>query len=412
MFGRLMGEKIFCGLDIGAQSIKSAVVKLAEDGKPELLGVYEARTAGLQQSSISDLGELSESIHTAVSGLLKKARVKVKDVRVGVGGGLIQKKTSTAVMPLVDRGNKVIGLRDIKKIRAQARLLGADMDEYVVHDFPEYYRIDDINTAVNPLGLFGRKMELKTLLILLNNTLLKNLTKAVNQAGYDVADIGFSSCASACACLTDFHRKQGVVFIDIGARTTDILFFKEDQLKLFVGLNTGSEHITEGISSRLQLGLGLAEEIKKSYASIAHPDSLNEEEILIKKEEGYLPVKKQMIFEAVDPVVSRLVHQIREAVVSSRLSEEMAGGVVMAGGGSLLPGLLEQVEQATAMTVKFGKITLLTKRLSHACRYASAVGLAQAGAMRTAGLGQHAQSHPNWAAALGSKVRELYEEYF
>jgi len=412
MFRRFMGERIFCGLDIGAQSIKSSIVRLSEGGKPELLGVYEARTAGLQDSSISDLGELSESIQAAVSGLLKKTRAKVKDVQLGIGGGLIKKKTSTAVMPLVDRGNKVIGSRDIRKIRAQARLLGANMDEYVMHDFPEYYRVDDINTAVNPLGLFGRKLELKTLLILLNNTLLKNLTKAVNQVGNDVANISFSSCSSACACLTDFHRKQGVVFIDIGAKTSDILFFKEDQLKFFVGLNTGSEHITEGIASRLQLNMGLAEEIKKSYASIARQDSLSEEEILIKREDGYLPMKKQLIFEAVAPVVSRLVEQIREAVVSSRLAEEMNGGVIMAGGGALLPGLLEHVEQATGMTVKFGKIALLNKRLNHASRYASAVGLAQGGLRRSSDFGEHEYAHSNWAAAFSSKVKELYQEYF
>ena len=109
---------------------------------------------------------------------------------------MVETRYSAAVIPLMDRGSKIITHRDVKKVATQARLLGVKMDEIVLHDFPQYYKVDDTNNALNPVGLYGRKLEIKTLLIIVKNNFIKNITKAVNQAGYDVADLFFSSLSS------------------------------------------------------------------------------------------------------------------------------------------------------------------------------------------------------------------------
>ena len=195
MLRKLMGDKYFCGLDIGSQSVKASIVKFSDAAHPELLGVYESQTVGFKNASVSDLADLSECIHLTISGLIKKTGVKLKDVQLGVGGEVIEIRHGAAVLPLMDKGSKIITHHDIKKIQTQAQLLGIKMDEVVLHDFPQYYKVDDTNTALNPVGLYGRKLEIKTLLMVVNNNLLKNLTKAVNQAGYDVANLFFSSLA-------------------------------------------------------------------------------------------------------------------------------------------------------------------------------------------------------------------------
>ncbi|HQO59224.1 MAG TPA: hypothetical protein PLT76_10980, partial [Candidatus Omnitrophota bacterium] len=63
MLKSIMGEKYFCGLDIGAQAIKASLLTAGEHNKPQLLGVFEVGTGGFDHNSVTDLGEFSECVH-------------------------------------------------------------------------------------------------------------------------------------------------------------------------------------------------------------------------------------------------------------------------------------------------------------------------------------------------------------
>lgn len=412
MLRKFIGERYYCGLDIGSQSINASIVKVRDNLSANLLGVFETRTNGFKQGSVSDLGELSECIHGAVAGLTKRTGIKVKEVQLGISGQLITVQQSAAVIPLMDRGSKAITHRDVKRVQLQARLLGAKMEEIVIHDFPQYYKVDDINIASNPVGLFGRKLEIKSLLIIINNTLLKNLTKAVNQAGYDVANFFFASLSCGLASLNEHQRLQGCVMLDIGATISDLLIFKEGQLKYLKSIPIGGAHITKNIAKRLNLSFDLSENIKKSYASAIMHEGINDEDVLIKKENEYLPIKKAIISQAIEPVIAQLVSSIVKEIRHSGLSDQMNSGVVMVGGGSLLSGLAERIEQNVNMSVKIGRIHIAGKRLQHAAKYSASVGLAQTGIHQNITFSHQPKSHSNAASYIASKVKELYQEYF
>jgi len=412
MLRKFIGERYFCGLDIGAQSIKASLLKSGEDVKPVVLGVFETQTHGFKDASVSDLADLSECIHKTIVGLVRKTGVKLKEIQLGMGGELIEPRFSAAVMPLVDRGTKIITNRDVEKIETQAKLLGVKMDEVVLHHFSQYFKIDDTNTALNPVGLYGRKLEVKTLLVIVNNMLLKNLIKAVNQAGYDVSNVFFSSLCSAEAVLSEYQKRQGSVLIDIGSTQLNLLIFKEGQLKYLSSISLGGDHVTRNISQELQLAFDLAENIKQSYAFAISSESRSDEEILIKREEGYFPVKKERISHAVEPVVEKLVDFITSAINASGFYDQINMGIIMVGGGSLLPGLPERIEQNINLSVKLGHVLIASKRLHNAAKYASSVGLAQLGLNKAYGFMAHPNGHANFVSFIANKIKELYQEYF
>ncbi len=412
MWKKFTAQKYFCGFDLGALTVKAALIKDQENQAPELLGVYESKTVGFKNGSLTDIGELSECVHSTISGLLGKTGIKLKDIQLGVGGELIEKRYSNAVIPLLDRGSKVISPHDLRKVQDQAKLLGAHMEEHVLHNFPQYYKVDDVNMALNPLGLYGRKIEVHTLLIMVKQILLQNLIKSINQAGYDVANVFYTSYSSAEASLSEYHRRQGCVLVDMGTLNTDILIFKDGFLKYVVNIPLGGEHLTQSISNRLNIHIDLAEEIKRSYAFASSSEIRSEEEILIKSGEGYLPLKKEVIAQALETTVSRFVDLVMEAVKNSGLADQINAGIVMNGGGSLLPGLEERLEQATGMPVKTAKITITAKRLPQAAKYCAAVGLAQAGLTRAAGISTVQDGSMSFKQRFSNKVVELYQEYF
>ena len=150
----MIGEKIFCGLDIGSRQIKAALIKIKKQKAFDLLAVHSVMTRGLKNVSVSDLGELSDAMHTCLKGAMKKAQVNLKDVQVGISGEAVEYRRSSAVIPLLDKGSKVIVASDVEKVNKQARLLGVKMEEEVLHDFPLHYVIDESNVATNPLWLF------------------------------------------------------------------------------------------------------------------------------------------------------------------------------------------------------------------------------------------------------------------
>lgn len=411
MLNRVLKDKLFCGLDIGANKLKVGLVEL-KDGKPEILGAFEHRVCGFRDSCVNDLNEFSECVHQVMTELAQKTGIHMKELEIGLDGNLIDIRKSAAAIPLVDRGNKVIAAGDVRKLNKQARLLGVKMEEEVLHEMPQTYVIDDVNAAANPVGLYGRKLAVQSLMVVSDVDKVKNIIKSINHAGYEVRHIFFGSYACSHLLLTDDQRRNGCVLIDIGATVTSILVFHEGIIKYVDTIPLGGERLTKNIASRLKLNYDLAEEIKRSYAT-AVPEHIQEEEVLVKRDSGYIPIKHQEIYDAIAEDVDELVDRIDESIRASNLYAYVGAGIKIIGGGALLPGLIERIEAQTKLHVSLAQLQLLAPRnLSNAAVFATSVSIAHRGWQYQDQGAFSAHQHVEWGRRLINKVKELYFEYF
>ena len=413
MLKKMINEKYYCGVDIGARTIKAGVMKIKDAMDAKLIGVYEHKTYGFKDNAVSDLDEFSECIRYTIAELTKKTGVKIREVQVGLGGAMIEARQTNTVIPLIDKGSKVITQRDIKKANNNARLLGVQIEEEILHDLAQNYRIDDMNSALNPIGLYGRKLGVETLMIVINENRIRNITKAVHQAGCEVTNVFFSSYASSGVILSDIERKEGCVLVDIGSQYTSILVFKNSVLQFLKGINIGGNNFTNNIADQIDLPFDLAEEIKKSYAIVSGSDQHGEEEILVKKEDAYVPIKRGVICQSIKSEVDELVGYIRTIVANSGLQDQINGGVTVIGGGALLPGLIERIGQDMEVPVKLGQMNIsVHKTLSHTALFSSVVGLAQSGFKKSFRYSLSSNGHQHWTKHFTNRVKELYQEYF
>ncbi len=413
MLNKMINEKYYCGVDIGARTIKAGVMKIKNAMDAKLIGVYEHKTYGFKDNTVSDLDEFSECIRRTITELTKKTGVKLREVQVGLGGAMIESRQTNTVIPLIDKGSKVITRRDIKKANDNARLLGVQMEEEILHDLPQHYRIDDMNSAINPVGLYGRKLGVETLMIVINENRIRNILKAVHQAGCDATNVFFSTYASSGVILSDIERKEGCVLVDIGSQYTSVLIFKNSVLQFFKGINIGGNNFTNNIADQIDLPFDLAEEIKKSYAVASEFDRHSDEEILVKKEDAYVPIKRGMICQAIKPEVDELVGCIRTIIANSGLQDQINGGITVIGGGALLPGLIERIGEDVDVPVKLGQMNLsVHKTLSHTALFSSVVGLAQSGFKKSFRYSLSSNGHQHWTKHFTNRVKELYQEYF
>lgn len=409
----MIKEKYYCGIDLGTQKIKAGILKVKDPTDMELIGAYEHKSHGFKDNAVSDLAEFSECIHHTIHELTKKTGIKFRHVQLGLGGAMIETREINTVIPLIDRGNKIITRRDIKKLNNDARLLGIKINEEILHDLPQYYKVDDVNSALNPIGLYGRKLGVHSLMIIINGNRIRNITKAVHQAGYDVANVFFSSYATSKVVLQDTEKKGGCILIDIGSQYTSVLVFLDGILRFLEKINIGGSNFTRNIADQINLPFDLAEEIKKSYAVASGFDERKDEEILVKREDAYIPVKKGAIYQAISPVIEEFVERIRAAIVLSGLKDRINNGMTIVGGGSLLPGCIERIGQAMNMPVKLGQVNLPSrKNLNHTALFSSVVGLAQSGFKKTVRYSISSNGHSHWAKHFTNRVKDLYQEYF
>lgn len=410
MLKKLKQMKYFCGLDLGTHTIKASLVCVRDEENLDLLAVAESPSIGIRETSINDISELGHTITRLIAEVSGKAGVRVSAVTLGVSSDMISCRYSEAVIPLIDAGTKVISRYDVKRLDDQAKMLGTALEEEIVHDIPQSYKIDDVNLAQNPLGLMGRKLQVKQLLLLANAVRLRNLTKAVHQAGYEVDDISLSSYAASDVVLSDALKSDGCVLIDIGANTTTVMFFHNHRLGDIQFIPWGGQNVTQGLSGRLSVTLDIAEEIKKTHAIATEKERADlSGDILIKRDKGFLPISRASVCEAVNWEIENLLTHLETVIKGSGLFNEMSKGVVMIGGGSLLPGLMERIEQRTNLTVSMG---VATNGLNNPAIYATVIGLAQRHYVRNKQKTIDLKSPLTIKDKIVGAVQDLCQEYF
>lgn len=409
-FGQFFNDSYFCGLDIGSRKIKACLFFVRNPQDLDLLAVSELDTKGFQDTSVNDISEFSSAIGSALDILVKKTQIRFRDVYLSIGGDLVETRPSRAVIPLAERGNKVITLHDIDRVRSQARILGVRLDDDVLHDFVQQFRVDDVNIALNPLGLYGRKLEVESLLAVTNVTRMRNISKAVKQAGFEVNKIFFGAHVLSEALLDKRQRLDGAVLVDLGARSTQVLVYKDGLLKNYVRADFGGEDMTLRIAQTLGVARDLAEDIKRSYARVSEAkSSFEDEEILIKKEQSFVPVKRLLLNNTIETEVVRLVDLINGALRDAGISSQLKGGLVITGGGGLLPGLAERVESACGLSVRLGRPI---NGLNNAAAFCACTSVAETAYKGSGRYVFDSRKPEDWWQAFRSRLDEICNEYF
>ncbi len=410
MFKKMDQLQYFCGLDLGTHTMKASMVRARDEENLDLLGVFETRALGFKGASISDITELAECIQRTVQGVTQKTGIRVHAVQLGISGSFLTARRSSAVLPLVDSGTKVISKFDLRRVVAQAKLLGVNIDEEVVHDFPQWYKVDDINTSINPAGLIGRKIETSLLLLTAQASRVRNLTKAVHQAGYEVNSVAFSGYAASDVAVDGIDREAGCALVDIGAHITSVIFFKNGIVGDIQFIPWGGHYVTQSIAERLSLTVDLAEEIKKSHAVAgqAGPQEVPGE-ILVKREKGFIPVRREAVCAAVNWEIENFLTHLETVVKGSYLFHHLNRGIVMTGGGALLTGAMERIEERINTTVRMGAAT---PGLNNASVYAASIGLGRMHYLKKKEEAIAIKTPVQIKDRIVNSVKELCQEYF
>lgn len=373
-------DKVVCGIDVGSSKIATLIASVGEDDRINLIGVAATNSKGVKKGQVVDIEEAVEAITESVESAERMAGYSVSSAFVSMGGPQIESLNSHAVVAVAQPEGE-IREGDILRVNDAARAIALPSSREILHVIPRTFTVDGQEGIRDPIGMTGIRLETDTHIITGATTAMRNLAKCVSMVGVDVEELVFSGMASAQAVLTETEKELGVVLVDVGGETTDIVIYVDGAIAYSAVIPLGGRHVTSDVAVGLRISLTSAEKIKQYLGKpIKLPVTPEEEDSssvlnesykassLSKKKDDFIDLKTLGILE--DVKVSRKA--VSESIIRPRLQEvfrfvgkeikksgfgsQIPSGLVLCGGGALTVGLLEQAKYVLGFPARVGKI--------------------------------------------------------
>ncbi|MFY7937297.1 MAG: cell division protein FtsA, partial [Flavobacterium sp.] len=271
-------ESIAVGLDIGTTKIVAMIGKKNEYGKLEILGVGKSKSLGVHRGVVNNITQTIQSIQAAISEAENNSGYRINDVVVGIAGQHIRSIQHT---DYISRKNpeEVIGEYDIEQLTCQVQNLSMLPGEEIIHALPQEFKIDGQSEILEPIGMYGARVESSFHIVVGQAASIRNLGRCVKNAGLELTGLTLEPLASADAVLSEEEKEAGVALIDIGGGTTDLAVFKNGVIRHTAVIPFGGNVITEDIKEGCSIIEKQAELLKTRFGS-AWPGENKDNEIV------------------------------------------------------------------------------------------------------------------------------------
>jgi len=393
-------RRLVAGLDLGSTKtcavIAEVVGELPRSPLAKVLGVGLAKNSGVRRGVVRDIEETTRSVTAALRDAERMSGVKVQAVTCGIAGEHVSARGSSGVVAV--NGDEITP-SDVARVNEVARAVSLGPDQELLHDIPQEYIVDQQRGISDPIGMTGMRLEVEAYLVTVQSTAAQNLRKAVQRAGYRVADLVLEPLAASYAVLTDDEKELGVALVEVGGGSTGVAIFHEGKIRHVASLKYAGAHVTNDLVQGLGVTQADAERLKERHGIAYAPLVDSSEMINLPSTPG------QGARQASRELLSHIIHQrLDEIFMLVGREFERAGygggrlpaGVVLSGGTAHLPGLVELAREVFAVPVRAGTPELGISGLVdsvQAPRYAVPVGLVLYAARRlTQGAATHAAS--------------------
>lgn len=366
-------DKVICGIDVGSSKIATLISSVDESGKINLIGVSSTASKGVRKNQVVDIDEAVRAITESVEAAERMAGYSISQAFISLGGPQIESVNQHAVVAVSEPEGE-IKQSDIQRVNDGARAIPLPSSREILHVIPRTFTVDGQEGIKDPIGMTGVRLETETHIITGSTTSMRNLVKCVSEVGIDVSELVFSGIASSIAVLSDTEKELGVVLVDIGGETTDVVIFIDGSVAYSSVVPIGARHITSDMAVGLRVSLESAEKIKLSLGKVKKTPALSDDEESKnnagkKKEDESIDVKTLGIEEDIQKISRKAVV---EGIIRPRLQEifkfvgkeikksgfgtQVPSGLVICGGGALTIGVLEQAKYVLGFPARIGQI--------------------------------------------------------
>lgn len=344
------------GLDIGTSSVKVVVGHFEDPTQaPTIVGVASEPNTGMRKGTVVNLVNTAQAVDKALEAAERMSGHQIEGATISINGAHIVGIGSKGVIAVGSNSHE-INQEDIERAEEAATVVQLPANREIIEVTPRSYQLDGQDNIKDPLGMTGVRLEVDAHVITALAPHVKNLEKACEMTETAVHTVMLAGLGAARAVLTDQQMENGVLLVDIGSSTTNLVVFDEGDLQHVAVLPVGGNNITNDLAIGLKTDLDVAEAVKLEHA-VAHSDLRRGKSDMVKVKLG--DATHEFAISDIDMIVDarleEMFEQINHELQSIGRAAKLPGGIVLTGGGAELRGIADYAKQALQLSARIGK---------------------------------------------------------
>lgn len=340
------------GLDLGSNYTR-CVIALLEDERLRFLGAGSVPSQGWAKSRISDQKAVSECVLSAAEEAEAMAQTTIETVVAGMGGLTARGANSRG---RVDLGRpREIEQRDINRAMKSALDIQLTQDRMVLQLLPQDFVVDDHAGFHDPRTMVASRIEANAHLVLISAQEHSNLVGAVNNAHLSVDETIYEAIAGCYAAVLPEERREGVACVDIGAHSTELVCYYGESAQLVASLRICGDHFSRDLAHALRIPLESAATVKHEFGgAISHGTAENSTVELPMLDDRGREAPRKFINEILESRAVELFEMVQAELARVGMQRAISSGMVISGGGALLPGICDVAEKILECPARIG----------------------------------------------------------
>ena len=343
---------IVVGLDLGTSKTACAIGGW-EDGKFRVLGVGTAPTDGVRAGVIVNLRAAMGAVQKAVQEAAR-GQYAVRNLIVGLAGGTVEGLNSRGVVAV--SAQTEISRQDVERVLDAAKAVVIPTDREIMHVIPQEFIVDSARRIKDPLGMQGIRLEAEVHIVTSTQAVKRNLVSGLATAGLGVDEVVLDTLATARTVVHSEEKDVGVLVIDFGSGTTDVVLYFDGAPRFSKVYSLGSDRITKDIAQVLQIPDDEAERLKRQSGHTWVPGLEDDGEVIV-REVGSRPaftLRRSQLAQIIQARTEELFELVLKDVQKTGFLEQLGAGIVVTGGGAHLEGITELTAHVFGKPARMG----------------------------------------------------------
>lgn len=332
-------KNIIIVFEIGSSALRVAAAEVHADNVNILDSESSPIDQGVRYGRIQNLEDVATAARHCLDAIAARHCLgsrQVVSVYVTVGGRSMKAIRTGAELRLPVEGEISQEILDRLVDMACADI----PDDYKINDIiPSQYIVDGMEVK-RPIGNMASSISAQFTIVCCNERNIRNIETLVTQRlNLDIADWITRPLAEGRMALTDSERKGGCMLVDLGAETTTVSIYKNDILCYLDTIPMGAETITNDIAVAMSVSEEEARTLKEHEADITAQ----------KGADVTANTLNTIVSDRTTHIIANIIEQIKFAGFKA---EDLAKGIVITGGGSLLRHFGTRLAYLSRMTVR------------------------------------------------------------
>jgi cell division protein FtsA len=338
----MVRKNLIVGIDVGTTQVRVIVGEPRPDGTISVVGLGLSPSDGMKKGVIVDLEKTVDAIGTALDEAERMCGQNIDTAFVGLKGLNVELVNNRGVVA-VSADDHEIREEDVERALQATRVMALPPDREIVDIIPREYIVDGYDGIRDPVGMLGVRLEVDAMIVTSPITSLRNLIRCINRAGINVNGMVLQALALSEVSLSADEKDLGVFQVDLGGGTTEISFFQQGKLRQLTTIPIGGEHITSDLALGLRTSNLAAENLKLEHgrALLTLADSEPKVEISSIGSREKRLISEKDICRYTEPRVQEIFQIAREEMLKMGWDQLPPAGVVLSGGVSAMPGILD-----------------------------------------------------------------------